>query len=209
MSDDGRTTPDAGVGPRPLSGKNCVVMGIQNRWSIAYAISEQMAEAGANIAVTYVDERAGRDALGLAEKYGGKGYTCNVESDEELDALGAALARDFGRVDALVHSIAFAPAAEMQGRFLETSREGFRVAHSVSVYSLIAAAQRVEHYEISGYGTARTFAQRLASRTRPRCCRRPSRRRRPRTKSSRSWPSRASTPGPRRCRDRPVGLMSQ
>jgi enoyl-[acyl-carrier-protein] reductase (NADH) len=73
MSDSGSGA--AGAGTLALAGKNCVVMGIQNRWSIAHAIAEQMAEAGAHIAVTYVDERAGRDALTLAEKYGGKGYT--------------------------------------------------------------------------------------------------------------------------------------
>jgi enoyl-[acyl-carrier protein] reductase I len=126
-----------------LAGKTCVVMGIQNRWSIAHAIAEQMAQAGATIAVSYVDERAGRDALALAERYGGRGYVCNVESDEDLDRLAADLARDYGRVDALVHSIGFAPAAELAGRFLDTSREGFRVALSVSCYSLVAAAQRI------------------------------------------------------------------
>ena len=92
MSDNGSGT--AGAGTLALAGKNCVVMGIQNRWSIAYSIAEQMAEAGANIAVTYVDERAGRDALALAEKCGGKGYTCNVESDEDLDRLARDLERD-------------------------------------------------------------------------------------------------------------------
>jgi enoyl-[acyl-carrier protein] reductase I len=133
----------AGSGTLALAGKNCVVMGIQNRWSIAYAIAEQMAEAGANIAVTFVDERAGRDALTLAEKYGGKGYTCNVESDEDLDRLATDLERDLGRVDALVHSIGYAPAAELEGRFIDTSRDGFRVAMSVSCYSLVAAARRI------------------------------------------------------------------
>src|SRR5215207_5038856 len=130
MSESGSGT--AGAGTLALSGKKCVVMGIQNRWSIAYAIAEQMAAAGANIAVTYVDERAGRDALTLAEKCGGKGYICNVESDEDLE-------RDLGRVDALVHSIGYAPAAELEGRFIDTSRDGFRVAMSVSCYSLVAA----------------------------------------------------------------------
>src|SRR5690242_2390078 len=101
-----------------LAGKHCVVMGIQNRWSIAYAIAERMAQAGANIAVTFVDERAGRDALTLAEKYGGRGYTCNVEADDELDRLASDLQRDYGRVDALVHSIGYAPAAELEGRFI-------------------------------------------------------------------------------------------
>jgi enoyl-[acyl-carrier protein] reductase I len=74
---------------------------------------------------------------------GGAAYRCNVEADEELDAMAEALRRDFGRVDALVHSIAFAPQAELTGRFLDTSRDGFRLAHSISVYSLLGAAQRV------------------------------------------------------------------
>ena len=98
-----------------LAGKHCVVMGIQNRWSIAYAIAEQMAEAGANIAVTFVDERAGRDALALAEKYGGRGYTCNVESDGDLDRLAADLQRDLGRVDVLVHRSATPPLRSWKG----------------------------------------------------------------------------------------------
>ena len=137
---NGETRSGAGV----LAGKHCLVMGVQNRWSIAYAIAEAMADAGARIAVTYVDDRAKRDAdVLVAEQPGTVGYACNVESDEELDALAAALGRDFGRIDALVHSIGFAPAAELAGQFLDTSREGWRVALSVSAYSLVAAAQRV------------------------------------------------------------------
>lgn len=134
----------AGSGIGPLAGKTCVVMGVANRWSIASAIAEAMAGAGARLVVSYLDERAKRDADALvADVPGALSYQCNVESDEELDAFAAALERDLGRVDALVHSIAFAPAAELKGRFLDTSREGFRLAHSISVYSLIAAAQRV------------------------------------------------------------------
>jgi enoyl-[acyl-carrier protein] reductase I len=126
-----------------LAGQICVVMGIQNRWSIAYTIAEQMAEAGATLALTYIDDRAGRDANTLIEKYGGKGYTCNVASDEDLDKLGEDLKRDFGHVDTVVHSIGFAPAAELAGRFTDTSREGWRVALDISAYSLVAAAQRL------------------------------------------------------------------
>jgi enoyl-[acyl-carrier protein] reductase I len=127
-----------------LAGKRCLVMGIQNRWSIAYAIAAAMAEAGARLALTYVDERAQRDADAfIGEHPGTLGYRCNVESDEELDALGEALGRDWGRVDALVHSIGYAPAAALQGRFVETSREDWRTTMSVSAYSLVAAAKRI------------------------------------------------------------------
>lgn len=139
MSESGNAVSGGGV----LAGKTCVVMGIQNRWSIAYAIAEQMAQAGANIAVTYIDERAGRDALSLADQHGGRGYVCNVANDEDIDRLGADLERDYGRIDSLVHSIGFAPAAELAGRFIDTSRDGFRVAMDISCYSLVATAQRL------------------------------------------------------------------
>jgi enoyl-[acyl-carrier protein] reductase I len=143
MSDNGNETSGAGTQPGALAGKTCVIMGIQNRWSIAYAIAEQMAAAGARIAVTFIDDRAGRDALALADRHGGTGYICNVELDDDLDRLAADLERDYGRIDALVHSIGFAPAAELAGRFIDTSRAGFRIALDVSCYSLVAAAQRV------------------------------------------------------------------
>ena len=138
----GQVTTQAATGA--LAGKVCVVMGVQNRWSIAYAIGEAMAAAGARLVLTYVDDRAKRDADALIGQVpDARGYACNVESDEELAALGEVLGRDYGRVDALVHSIGFAPAAAMKGRFLETTRDDFKVTHSVSVYSLIAAARAV------------------------------------------------------------------
>jgi enoyl-[acyl-carrier protein] reductase I len=119
-------------------------MGVLNKWSIGWAIAEAMAQQGAKVAVSYLDERSKRDVDAfVAEHDGSSAHQCDVESDESLDAFGAAIGVELGRVDSLVHSIAFAPAGELKGRFLETSREGFKLAHSVSVYSLIAAAQRV------------------------------------------------------------------
>jgi len=127
-----------------LAGKTCVVMGVANRWSIAYAIAEEMAGAGAKLAVAYLDDRTKREADALvALSPGGASYQCDVESDEQLDAFGEALKKDFGKVDSLVHSIAFAPPNELKNRFLETTRDGFKIAHSISVYSLIASAQRI------------------------------------------------------------------
>ena len=130
--------------PALLDGKTCVVMGIQNKWSSAYHIAETMALSGARLALTTVDERAKRDADSLLAQYpGGVGYTCNVASDEELDALGEALRRDVGRVDVLVHAIGYAPRAAMECNFFETTRADWTTALDISAYSLVAAAQRI------------------------------------------------------------------
>lgn len=127
-----------------LTGKNCVVMGVLNKWSIGWAIAEAMANAGAKVAITYLDERSRRDADAfLAASPGSVAYQCDVESDESLDALKASLEQDFGTVHSLVHSIGFAPAGELKNRFLETTRDGFKIAMSVSCYSLVASSQRV------------------------------------------------------------------
>ena len=127
-----------------LTGKTCVVMGVQNRWSIAWAIAEAMASAGAQVAITYVDERAKKNAEQLAGTVPGmQTFVCNVQSDDDVAALAQSLKSAYGSVDALVHSIAFAPADELKNRFLQTTRAGFNVAHEVSVYSLIAVAREL------------------------------------------------------------------
>ena len=133
-----------GTGSGLLAGKTCVVMGLANKWSIAWPIGQAMAEAGGRVVFTYVNERIKRDVDKLLPEIpGATAYECDVSSDAALDTFGESIARDLGRVDALVHSIAFAPADELKNRFLETTRDGFRIAHEISVYSLIAAAQRV------------------------------------------------------------------
>ena len=151
-----------------LAGKNCVVMGVLNKWSIGWAIAKAMANQGARVGVSYLDERSKRDVDAfVAEHPSSTAYQADVESDESLDAFGSALKDDFGRVDCLVHSIAFAPAAELKGRFLETTREGFKIAHSVSVYSLIASAQRVAPLMTNG-GSIMTMTYLGADRAFPR-----------------------------------------
>ena len=120
-----------------------MVMGIQNRWSIAYAIAEQMALAGGKLALTYIDERAGRDALALAGKYEGKGYICNVESDEDLDRLGHRSGTRF-RADRRPGAFdRVCPGSRARGTLSGYEPPGFQVAMSISCYSLVAAAQRI------------------------------------------------------------------
>ena len=141
MSDSGSGT--AGAGTLALSGKNCVVMGIQNRWSIAYAIAEQMAEAGANIAVTYVDERGGTRCPdpGREVRRQGLHLQRRVRRGSRPARRRSGARFRTGRRPRALHWLR--PAAELEGRFIDTSRDGFRVAMSVSCYSLVAAARRI------------------------------------------------------------------
>ena len=125
-----------------LSGKTSIVMGVQNQWSIAWAIAEAMANAGAQVAITYVDERARKNAETLAAKVPGmKTFVCNVQDDAEIETLAESLQGEYGTIDSLVHSIAYAPADELKNPFLQTSREGFKLAQEISVYSLIAVSR--------------------------------------------------------------------
>ena len=133
-----------GTGSGLLTGKTIVLMGVANKWSIAYGIGQQLLEHGATLAVSYLDERMKRDAEALiADSPNSRLYPCNVESDEDLDALRDNLAADFGTIHGYVHSVAFAPKEEMQHRFLETTKNGFNIAMNISVYSLISTSQRI------------------------------------------------------------------
>jgi len=124
-----------------LEGKNAVVFGVANKRSIAWAITQRLQQAGAKLAVTYQNERLKLEAEEMIKALpGAEAYQCDVTRDEEISALFENLKR-WGKLDMLVHSVAYAPAEDLKGGFIETSREGFRVAHDVSVYSLIAVAR--------------------------------------------------------------------
>jgi len=125
-----------------LTGKTAVVFGVANKRSIAWAIAQRLSAAGAKLAVTYQNERLAQECKDLiAELPGAEAFQCDVSFDGEIDRLFATLKERYGKLDVLVHSIAFAPAEELKADFVQTSREGFRIAHDVSVYSLIALAR--------------------------------------------------------------------
>jgi enoyl-[acyl-carrier protein] reductase I len=125
-----------------MEGRTAVVFGVANKRSIAWAIAQAFAAAGASLAITYQNERLAEEAKDLiAELPGAAAFQCDVSKDNEIDQLFAKLKSRYGKLHAVVHSIAFAPAEELKGEFLATSREGFRIAHDVSVYSLIALAR--------------------------------------------------------------------
>jgi len=125
-----------------LSGKTAVVFGLANKRSIAWGIAQKLHEAGATLAICYQNERMKADAEALiAELPGASGFQCDVSNDQEIETLFAAIREKYGRIAILVHAVAYAPAEELRGEFVATSREGFRIAHDVSVYSLIAVAR--------------------------------------------------------------------
>jgi len=125
-----------------LAGRTAVVFGVANKRSIAWAIAQRLQAAGARLAITYQNERLEQEARDLiAALPGAEAFRCDVAQDGEIDQLFAQLKERYGKLDVLVHSIAFAPAEELKGDFLQTSREGFRIAHEVSVYSFIALAR--------------------------------------------------------------------
>ncbi len=125
-----------------LEGRTAVVFGVANKRSIAWAIAQRLQQAGARLAITYQNERMAMEAADMISALpNAAGFQCDVSSDAEVEKLFAQLKERYGKLDVLVHSVAFAPAEELKGEFLQTTREGFRVAHDVSVYSLIAVAR--------------------------------------------------------------------
>ena len=125
-----------------LEGRTAVVFGVANKRSIAWAIAQRLQQAGARVAITYQNERLAMEAADLISALpNAAGFQCDVSNDAEVDRLFAQLKERYGKLDILVHSVAFAPAEELKGEFVQTTREGFRIAHDVSVYSLIAVAR--------------------------------------------------------------------
>jgi enoyl-[acyl-carrier protein] reductase I len=122
-----------------LKGKVAVVFGLANKRSIAWGIAQRLSQAGATLAICYQNERLKKEADALIpELTNARAFQCDVSSDAEIEALFAQLKETYGTIHTLVHAVAFAPPEEIKSDFLLTSREGFRIAHDVSVYSLIA-----------------------------------------------------------------------
>jgi enoyl-[acyl-carrier protein] reductase I len=118
-----------------LDGKTILVTGVANRWSIASGIARQLHAHGAKLILTYQGERV-EDSVrkAAAELGGGAVFECDVTNDASLDALAAAV----GRIDGIVHSIAFVKKEDLSGKVYDTSRDGFAMAMDISSYSLIA-----------------------------------------------------------------------
>jgi len=125
-----------------MEGRTAVVFGVANKRSIAWAIAQQMQQAGARLAITYQNERLKREADELiAGLPGAEGFQCDVSSDYEIAALFDTLKARYGKLDALVHSVAYAPSDALKNEFVQTQREAFRIALDTSAYSLVALAR--------------------------------------------------------------------
>jgi len=123
-----------------LTGKSGVVFGVANKRSIAWAIAQAWNKAGARLAFTYQGERLKENVEELAGAFGSDTMIlpCDVTKDEDIASVFRTVGEKFGKLDLLLHSVAFAPKEALEGEFVNTSREAFRVAHDVSAYSLVA-----------------------------------------------------------------------
>jgi len=126
-----------------LDGKIGVVFGVANKRSIAWAIAQAWAKAGAKLAFTYQGERLKENVEELVGTFGADTLLlpCDVTSDDDIARVFAELEQKFGKLHLMLHSVAFAPREALEGAFVNTSREAFRIAHDVSAYSLIALAR--------------------------------------------------------------------
>ena len=143
-----------------FAGKTGLVLGVANRRSIAWGIAQQLADGDAQLAFTYQGERIEKNVRELAETVGSPLITsCDVRSDEDLERVFAEVGEAFGgKLDLLVHSVAFADARDLEGRFTDTPRDRFWLALDVSAYSLVACARLAEPLmEAAGGGSILTM----------------------------------------------------
>src|ERR1039458_8762064 len=126
-----------------LAGKIGIVFGVANKRSIAWAIAQAWAREGAKLAFTYQGDRVKENVEELAGTFGADTMIlpCDVTKDEDIENVFKAAGEKFGKLDLLLHSVAFAPKAALEGEFVNTSREAYRIAHDVSAYSLVALAR--------------------------------------------------------------------
>jgi enoyl-[acyl-carrier protein] reductase I len=129
-----------------MNGKKGVILGVANNKSIAYGIAKQCAEQGATIAFTYLNDSLKKRVEPIAKEFGSENfvYPCDVSNPEEIKTLKESLERDMGKIDFIVHSIAFSPKEGLTGRFYNISKDAFNVAMNVSVYSLIEVVRELK-----------------------------------------------------------------
>ena len=128
-----------------MKGKRGLVVGVANKWSIAWGISQKLLEEGAELAFTYQNDRLAKNVRELTEHLDNPILIpMDVTSDKQIVLTFELLKRVWGHLDFIVHAVAYAPRACLEGQFVSTSREDFRIAHEVSAYSLAALCQSAQ-----------------------------------------------------------------
>lgn len=134
-----------------LEGKNAVVFGVANNRSIAWGVTQALHAHGANVGISYAGEALAKRAIPLAESLNLSFVEpCDVTEDAQIEAVAEKAKAHFGEVDILVHAIAFAGRDQLSGKFYETSREGFRTAMDISVFSFVALAKAFQPFMREG-----------------------------------------------------------
>ena len=127
-----------------LAGKRYLIVGVASKKSIAWGIAQAMHREGAELAFTYQNDKLKSRVVQAAETFGSSEalcFPCDVASDEEIEQVFAGLSKQWDGLDGIVHAVGFAPAEELDGNFADVAtREGFRIAHDISSYSLVALA---------------------------------------------------------------------
>lgn len=125
-----------------LKDKTILIMGIRNKWSIAYGAAKAAYEQGARLIFTFMGEE-NREKIEelLSEFKGFKAYTCDASKDEELENLFKTIKNEYGKIDGILHSIAHANTEDLRNDFINTSKDGFAHANDVSAYSLVAVSR--------------------------------------------------------------------
>ena len=152
-----------------LKDKNILIVGVANKHSIASGIAESMSRNGANIALTYQNERLQGNVEKIGKEIGVEIFIpCDVSSDEEIKNTFAQLGNKWDGLDCVVHAVGFAPREELDGDFLEaTTREGFAIAHNVSSYSFIALAKAAKDMMKGREGSLLTLSYLGSTKTLP------------------------------------------
>ena len=137
-----------------LTGKNALVTGIANNRSIAWGIAQQLHKAGANLGITYLPDERGRMEKKVAELTEpltpSLFLPCNVQDDEQIKATFDGVKQKWGKLDSLIHCLAFANRDDLTGNFSDTSRQGFNTALEISAYSLVQLAQAAKPLMVDG-----------------------------------------------------------
>lgn len=127
-----------------LKGKKGLIVGLANDKSIAYGILRSVIEQGASVALTFLNEQLEKRVRPIAQEFGVKNvYKLDVNSEEDMQNLPKLVEKDFGKIDFIVHAVAFAPKEALDGRFIDTSKDAFRVAMDVSVFSFVDLTKRL------------------------------------------------------------------